>query len=94
MSATFRGGRAVRWAPALICPLLCSCACSSQARPLPSPVCLQPPPLCSEPSENPALQRRAHSRMLTQPFDMYGREADVDVMLEAKGMEQALLFYR
>jgi hypothetical protein len=32
--------------------------------------------------------------MLTQPFDLYRREADVDVMLEAKGMEQALLFYR
>ncbi|KAL4458568.1 hypothetical protein ABPG75_013433 [Micractinium tetrahymenae] len=48
----------------------------------------------SEPSENPALARRAHSRMLTQPFDLYGREADVDVMLEAKGMEHALLFYR
>ena len=32
--------------------------------------------------------------MLTQPFDLYGREAEVDVMLEAKGMEQALLFYR
>lgn len=48
----------------------------------------------SEPSENPALARRAHSHMLTQPFELYGREADVDVMLEAKGMEQALLFYR
>jgi hypothetical protein len=32
--------------------------------------------------------------MLTQPFSLYGREAEVDVMLEAKGMEQALLFYR
>ena len=50
--------------------------------------------LCSEPSENPALARRAHSTMLTQPFSLYGREAGVDVMLEAKGMEQALLFYR
>ncbi|KAL4426553.1 hypothetical protein ABPG77_008411 [Micractinium sp. CCAP 211/92] len=48
----------------------------------------------SEPSENPALARRAHSHMLTRPFELYGREADVDVMLEAKGMEQALLFYR
>lgn len=48
----------------------------------------------SEPAENPALARRAHSHMLTQPFSLYGREADVDVMLEAKGMEQALLFYR
>lgn len=52
------------------------------------------PLLCSEPSENPALARRAHSTMLTQPFSLYGREAEVDVMLEAKGMEQALLFYR
>lgn len=43
-------------------------------------------PACprSEPSENPALARRAHSHMLTQPFELYGREADVDVMLEAK----------
>jgi UV DNA damage endonuclease len=48
----------------------------------------------SEPAEDPALPRRAHSHMLTQPFNLYGREADVDVMLESKGMEQALLFYR
>lgn len=40
------------------------------------------------------MARRAHSYMLTQPFELYGREAEVDVMLEAKGMEQALLFYR
>ena len=64
-------------------------------RPLPLPdprptPCRYPPPThpptcrCSEPSENPALPRRAHSCMLTQPFDLHGREADVDVMLEAK----------
>ena len=32
--------------------------------------------------------------MVTQPFSLHGREADVDVMVEAKGMEKALLFYR
>ncbi|KAI3435923.1 hypothetical protein D9Q98_001981 [Chlorella vulgaris] len=48
----------------------------------------------SEPSEDAALPRRAHSCMLTRPFRLYGCEAAVDVMLEAKGMEQALLFYR
>lgn len=51
-------------------------------------------PMCSEPSEDAALPRRAHSCMLTRPFRLYGCEAAVDVMLEAKGMEQALLFYR
>ena len=59
--------------------------------------CPRAPPLLllsSESSEDPTVARRAHSRMLTQPFDLHGHEAEVDVMLEAKGMEQALLFYR
>lgn len=55
---------------------------------------LRPPAPFSEPSEDPSRPRRAHSRMLTQPFDLHGWEAEVDVMLEAKGMEHALLFYR
>ncbi len=32
--------------------------------------------------------------MLTRPFSLHGAEEHVDVMLEAKGMERALLFYR
>ena len=40
------------------------------------------------------MPRRSHSCMLARPFELYGRDHEVDVMLEAKGMERALLFYR
>lgn len=92
-SAAYRTPRALR-----CCATQC-CVHMAQGTPCKARLCDSPSRQYrssprSEPSENPALQRRAHSHMLTQPFDLYGREADVDVMLEAKGMEKALLFYR
>lgn len=36
----------------------------------------------------------AHSDFVYGPLDLYGHEADVDVMIEAKAKEQALLRYR
>ncbi len=36
----------------------------------------------------------AHSAFVYGPIDLFGREEGVDVMIEAKAMELALLMYR
>lgn len=36
----------------------------------------------------------AHSDFVEGPLDLYGHEPEVDVMIEAKAKEQALLRYR
>jgi UV DNA damage endonuclease len=47
--------------------------------------------------ECPELRRtrpHAHSKYVYGPIDLYGRDGDVDVMIEAKARDLALLLYR
>ena len=51
----------------------------------------------SEPPECPERRRRypnAHSAFVWGPLQLYGQESSVDVMIESKAREQALLLYR
>jgi len=51
----------------------------------------------SEPPECPVRGRThpyAHSNFVYGPMNLYGRENDVDVMIESKAREVALLLYR
>ena len=48
----------------------------------------------SEEPEDPEKVRRAHSKYIRGPMNLYGLEADVDVMIEAKSKEMTLLDFR
>ena len=51
----------------------------------------------SEPPECPRRRRihpHAHSAFVYGPISLHGREAEVDIMIESKAAEQALLLYR
>ena len=48
----------------------------------------------SEEPEDPEKVRHAHSKYIKGPMDLYGHEADVDVMIEAKSKEMTLLDFR
>ncbi len=48
--------------------------------------------VCSVEHNNPKIKPQAHSDMIRNPFNDYGH--DLDVMIEAKHKELALLEYR
>ncbi|KAF8070876.1 mus-18 [Scenedesmus sp. PABB004] len=48
----------------------------------------------SESPEDPSKKRHAHSEYVDGPMDLHGLEAEVDVMIESKGKEFALLEFR
>lgn len=48
----------------------------------------------SEEPEDPEKVRRAHSKYIKGPMNLYGHEADVDIMIEAKSKEMTLLDFR
>jgi UV DNA damage endonuclease len=48
----------------------------------------------SESPEDPAKPRHAHSDFIKGPMNLYGHEADIDVMVEAKSKEETVLAFR